>query len=145
MFSIDVPTLFDFDPWRELDRMQRELNDLSGRGAGLGTLHPRLNIETSTEGAFVSALAPGLDTDNLDISVLGDTVTLSGAVRRDELPEEVRYHRRERAHAAFTRTVKLPFRVDADKVRADYSNGVLEIFLPRPDSEKPRKVQVKVS
>jgi HSP20 family protein len=145
MFSIDVPALFDFDPWRELERVQRELNGVLGRGTGLATLHPRLNIHTNPEGAFLSALAPGLDPDKLDISVLGDTITLSGAVAEQAFPQEASYHRRERSTAMFTRTVKLPFRVDADKVRADYKNGVLELFLPRPEADKPRRVEVKVS
>jgi HSP20 family protein len=83
--------------------------------------------------------------DDLEITVLGETLTLSGSRNAVEVEEDVTYHRRERGQGAFTRTVELPFRVDGDHVEAKFRNGVLHVTLPRIEEEKPRKIAVKTA
>jgi len=69
--------------------------------------------------------------------------TLRGSRQPEEVGEGVTFHRRERRFGSFTRTFRLPFDVDADKVEARFQNGVLSITLPRAEADKPKKIAVK--
>ncbi len=102
---------------------------------------PALNIWEDDQAIMVEAELPGLKSEQLDISVSGDELTLK--VQRPELSEEgVRYHRRERPVGAFTRVVRLPAEVEADAVRAELHDGVLSISLPKSAAAKARKIEV---
>lgn len=129
--------------WREMDRLQREMNRLMGaftpRGAGS---FPALNVWANEEHVVLTAELPGVDPGSLDISVVGDTITLSGRRELDAGGDEARYHRHERWHGSFTRTMQLPFRIDADEVDANYSKGVLQVTLPRAEEDRPRRIQI---
>jgi HSP20 family protein len=91
----------------------------------------------------VNAEVPGIDVKDIDISVVGETLTLSGARKSEDLEEGSRYHRQERGSGKFNRSVELPFPVDIDKVEATFKNGVLHISLPRSEADKPKKIVVK--
>jgi len=86
---------------------------------------------------------PGIDPKDVDISVLGDELTLKGKVNVKELKKGTVYLRRERTTGDFSRTLKLPFRVEAGAVKASYRNGVLRLSVPRAQEEKPRKIAVE--
>lgn len=135
--------------WREVDRLQREMNRLfenyypTRTRAAAG--YPAMNIWASEEGLKVTAELPGLSTEDLDISVVGQTLTVSGQRKRDELPQEARYHRQERGFGKFSRAIQLPYAVDVKKVEATFKDGVLHIDLPRAEEDKPRKITVKVA
>jgi len=105
--------------------------------------YPALNIWSSEEGLVVNAEVPGIDVEDMEISVVGETLTLSGARKSEDLEEGVRYHRQERGYGKFNRSVELPFPVDIDKVEATFKNGVLQISLPRSEADKPKKIVVK--
>lgn len=135
-------------PRRDWERLQREMNRLF---AGLSpapsaAAYPAMNVWANEDGAIVMAELPGMSTDNLDISVVGDTLTLSG-VREPE--EEVcdcdLFHRQERGFGSFTRSFQLPFQVEAEDVEATYEKGVLRIELPRAESDKPKKITVQAA
>jgi HSP20 family protein len=106
---------------------------------------PAMNLYSGDEGIILTAEIPGVEMDDLDITVLGETLTLSGSRNMEEAEEGLTYHRRERSQGKFTRTVELPFRVDGDNVEAKFSNGVLHILLPRVEEEKPRKIEIKTA
>jgi HSP20 family protein len=80
--------------------------------------YPAMNVWTHEDGAAVTAELPGVNTEDIDISVVGDTLTLTGSRQPDELKEDETYHRRERGYGRFTRAFQLPFQVEADKVEA---------------------------
>jgi HSP20 family protein len=80
--------------------------------------------------------------DQLDVTVHQDTVTLRGRREPEQVEGEVVVHRRERPYGPFTRTFILPFRVDADRVSAGFTRGILTLELPRPESDKPRHVKI---
>jgi HSP20 family protein len=105
--------------------------------------YPALNIWSSEEGLVVNAEVPGIDVEDIEISVVGETLTLNGARKSEDLEEGVRYHRQERGYGKFNRSVELPFPVDIDKVEATFKNGVLQISLPRSEADKPKKIVVK--
>jgi HSP20 family protein len=106
---------------------------------------PLLNAWAGEDGLLIRVEIPGVSADDLDISVDGRNLTLSGSRLTEELPEEARQYRHERVGAEFTRSVELPFDVDVEAVKASFSGGVLEIELPRLPEEKPRKIAINGS
>lgn len=137
-------------PWREMERLQREMNRLfsdtySVAGRRMAPSFPAMNVWTNDEGAVITAELPGLNPDDIDVSVVGDTLTLSGNRRPDELEAGEKYHRRERGYGRFTRTFQLPFQVEANNVEATFKNGVLHLSLPRAEVDKPKKIAVKAA
>ena len=89
-----------------------------------------------------TAELPGFDPEGLDISVVNDTLTLSGNRCADDV-EGATYHRRERRCGKFTRSFQLPFLVEGTDVEATFEQGVLKIELPRAEADKPKKIAVK--
>ncbi len=87
----------------------------------------------------------GRNLDKLNISIISDTLTLSGLRDSAALKEGEVYHRQERNHGHFSRTINLPFGVDAGKVDASYKKGILKITLPRAEQEKPKKITIKTT
>jgi HSP20 family protein len=130
---------------REMDRL---VGDFFGPWAGelqrlvpTGGGFPGLNIWEDAEVIFAEAEVPGLKAEDLDISVVGNQLTVKG--RREAVAVDGgTYHRRERSVGEFVRTVTLPSEIDADKVEATLADGVLKISLPKAEAAKPRKVNV---
>lgn len=128
----------------EMQNLQREMNRLfSGFTQPFSHEFPPINVWLSKDDAIVSAELPGIDPGEIDISVVADTVTLRGSREKDQLKEGESYHRQERSYGNFTRTLQIPFQVDAGKVEARYEKGILRITLPRSEATKPKKVTVK--
>jgi HSP20 family protein len=133
-----------WDPFREVETLRREMNRLFTRTGPWGAPEfPALNICVQDHNALVTAELPGIDARDLDISVVGEILTLSGVRKADVLKEGESYHRQERGSGSFSRTVKLPFRIEAGRVSAKYERGVLQITLPRAEEDKPKKIQIK--
>jgi HSP20 family protein len=93
----------------------------------------------------VTAELPGFNPDDVEVSVVQNTLTLRGSRTPEELKQGETYHRRERWNGKFVRTLELPFEVDHDKVEAQFRNGVLSIRLPRAPQNLPKKITVKAS
>jgi HSP20 family protein len=132
-----------------MERLQRDVNRLfydsfaqAGGRVGPAT-YPVMNVWSNEEGAVVTAELPGVEVENIDISVVGDTLTLSGSRQAEELNEGEKFHRRERGFGKFSRSFQLPFRVESDKIEATFEKGVLHISLPRSEADKPKKIDVK--
>jgi HSP20 family protein len=145
MFRYYVPTTFrDFE---HMDRyMQRMMNAFAPYNAPYNRAsetYPALNVWAKDDDMLVTAELPGFSPDSINLSVLGNTLTLSGSRKEEELPEGAQVHRRECACGEFSRTVRLPYTVDADKVEAAFENGILTVKLARAEADKPRKISVK--
>jgi HSP20 family protein len=134
--------LMDTDPFRELRRLQHELDRLSGvmAPAAAGGF-PAVNLYAGQDGIAVVADLPGVDKDELEVQVHQDTLTLRGT-RPPATDRPEAYHRRERRSGTFTRTLQLPYRIDPDRIEAQLENGVLRLSLPRPSEDKPRRIAV---
>ncbi|MEW5986041.1 MAG: Hsp20/alpha crystallin family protein [Chloroflexota bacterium] len=129
--------------WRDFDRLQNEMDRLWETLPGFVTpTYPPLNVWSGEDSILVTAEVPGVSPDSLEITVDEDTLTLSGNRNGEPLAEGETYHRRERGYGDFTRTVQLPYRVEADAVEATFSKGVLTIELPRTEADRPRKITV---
>jgi HSP20 family protein len=131
--------------WNELQQFQGEMNQLFdrwGNGNATGVFPPE-NVWEEDDHVLVEAELPGLDLSSLEIYVTGgNQLTLKGE-RKVNVPERGLWHRQERAYGTFTRTLTLPYLVDADKVEAKLDQGVLLVQLAKHESAKPRKVVVK--
>ncbi|MBF0539138.1 MAG: Hsp20/alpha crystallin family protein [Nitrospirae bacterium] len=106
---------------------------------------PAINLWVDEDHGIATTELAGVSADGIDISVVGKTLTLTATRQPQELTEDERYHRRERWHGQYTRTIELPFTIDGEKVEARFAKGVLYITLPRTAADKPRKITVKSS
>lgn len=142
---------------REVSQLQRELDNIFrstgfgrefGRLAGHGSVmrdYPSINLREDEENIFVEALLPGIDPKQLEISMLGNTLTISGSRPGVEDEKNGRtWHRRERSHGTFMRTLELPAEVNASKVKAESQHGLLRVTLPKAVAQKPKKIAIKV-
>lgn len=135
------------DPFAELLRMQRELEGrlesgwLGDSTAAAGAFPP-INIFRQDHDLVAIIELPGLDRDAIDVQAKEDTIRIRG--RKDvKYGDEVSLHRRERIMGSFDRTIAVPIRIDADRIKAEYRDGILALFIPRAESDKPRKIQIQ--
>jgi HSP20 family protein len=137
------PDLFRPDLFRQMRRTPDEMSRLFG-GLRMGARmeFPAVNVWASVEGAMVIAAVPGVVPDELGITVHQNTVTLRGRRDPEAVEEDAVVLRQERALGPFSRTIVLPFRVDAEKVAARFDRGMLMLELPRPEEDKPRHIRV---
>jgi HSP20 family protein len=133
-----------FDPWSQLGRMENEMNRMLSRYAyPTSSEFPALNVWGAPDQVVVTTEIPGIDTNSIDISVAGSTLTVRGVREPEQAEKGASYHRRERWYGKFSKTIELPFAVQTDKVEARSAKGILYITLPRSEAEKPKKVTVK--
>jgi HSP20 family protein len=132
-----------WDPFYELGRLQEEVNRLFSGVVQSTSDAPPINIYAGRDDVIVTAEVPGVNPQDVKISVVDSAVTLSVSRNLEKEEADKTFHRRERTEGQLTRTLQLPFRVDADKVEAQISKGVLQVRLPRSESDKPRTIIVK--
>jgi len=98
-------------------------------------------IETK-DNIVVKLSAPGVQPADIDISVVGDALTIKGELKSEEQFEEGSYIRKERRFGSFQRTFSLPASVASDKAKAEFENGVLTLTLPKAEEAKPKSIKV---
>jgi HSP20 family protein len=134
------------DPFDALLNLQRELEarlssdwlqDLTtSRGP-----FPPINVFQQGDDLLAIIELPGIDRNDLQIQAKENTIRISGK-KSVEYPNRVSVHRRERVFGEFDRTLTLPVHLDAERIRAEYRDGILALFLPRAESDKPRAIEV---
>jgi HSP20 family protein len=142
-------------PWEEMDRF---FDRFMGRGLGgvrwsrpswsdlmapFQSEAPRIDIINRETEILVRAEIPGIDKEDLDVSMTDNTVTIKGMTRREEQKEEGDYFRREISSGSFSRTVTLPGDVDAGKAKASFQDGVLELTIPKAEGSKRHSIKVE--
>ncbi len=132
------------DPFGELERLSRRMNRLFGpaRASGLLDAFPPLNVWSDNDKAVVTAEVPGINKQDLDISVENDVLTLKGHREVEQPGEGESYRRHERGHGSFRRAIGLPFSVDPENVQAQYRDGILRLELPRHEASKPKQIEI---
>jgi HSP20 family protein len=126
---------FFSDPWGNMP--------FGGEFPGGGDFTPALEVVEGEDELVVRAEVPGVEPKDIDLSVAGEILTISGEKRQDTMEEGENWHHSERHYGAFRRSLRLPATVDADKVSAEYDKGVLTIHLPRTAASQARRIQVK--
>ena len=139
--------LVRFDPTREVDSLQSEVNRVFDAFFGNGGSRPRrwvppMDLVETDDHLIVRADLPGMSTDDVNIEVKDGTLTVSGERKAEHESEREGYYRVERAFGAFSRSLSLPRGVEPDSVAADFSDGVLEVRIPKPAERKPHRVEI---
>lgn len=144
-----------FTRWSDIDRMFEAMGLLRGRldsmyddfdrsfGTGwtLGGNYPRTNMVDRGDFLELTAEIPGIAKSDLNIKLQGNYLEISGN-RNVAVPEGYTVHRRERGTTSFTRSFSLPSEIDANKVTANLSNGILVLKLPKAEAAKPRQITI---
>ena len=143
-----------FEPFRDMMTAQRDFDRLL-RGAfsptfGEGevstrTWAPPVDIYENGDNLVLKAELPGLSPEDVEIRVQDNTLYLKGERKFEKEVEEQSYHRVERSYGTFTRTFSLPNSIDADKVAANYKDGVLTLTMPKKEEAKPKTIKINVS
>jgi HSP20 family protein len=134
------------DPFDALTSFQRALDayrtsgwlDSSVSGGGA---YPPVNVFRKGDDFIIIAELSGVKKSDLDVQVKGRTIRLAGA-KTVSYPEKAALHRRERLAGRFDRAVTMPVEINADRVKAEYRDGVLALFLPPAETEKPKSIKV---
>ena len=132
------------DPFALMRSMLRDF-DRSAPSRARQAVFPAVNIWQGDDAVAVTAELPGVSPDDLDISVNGNVLTISGNRRPPENGEEATWHRRERGYGEFSRAVRLPFEAEDEKVEARLQNGVLRVVVGFPEEQKPRRIEIKAA
>jgi HSP20 family protein len=104
---------------------------------------PAVDVAESADKLTVKAEVPGIDPKNLDISLVGDLLTIKGEKKSEREEKKESYHLVERSYGSFSRAVRLPAAVDADKIEAQYEKGVLTVTCPKKEPVKPKAITIK--
>ena len=134
-------------PFRELEEWERSFDDLLGRPLWRLPVDekgwmPAVDVFEKADKFVVKAELPGMKEDDIDVSVVGDTLSIRGEKKTETEIKEEDYYRCERSYGSFYRSIPLPSNVDADKIEASFEGGVLEVALPKSAKVKPKKIAV---
>jgi HSP20 family protein len=139
-------TLLSGDPFDTLFNLQEALESFRSSGwletspTGAGP-YPPVNVFRKDEDFLVITEVPGIKKSDLNIEVKGSTIRIAGT-KKIEYPDKASLHRRERLAGSFDRTVTLPVEIEPDGVKAECRDGVLALFLPRAERDKPRSIKI---
>ncbi len=103
---------------------------------------PAVDVFEKEDKFVVKAELPGMKEDNIDVSVVGDTLSIKGEKKTETEVKNEDYYRCERSYGTFYRSIPLPSNVDVDKIEASFDDGVLEVNLPKSAKVKPKKISV---
>ncbi|HEX2888326.1 Hsp20/alpha crystallin family protein [Vineibacter terrae] len=134
------------DPFESLFNLQKALDAFHASGwlepgPSAGGTYPPLNVFRKDDDAVVIIELPGVKKTDVDIQAKGSTIRISGT-RTIEFPQKAGIHRRERIAGRFDRAITIPFEVNVEEVKAEYRDGILALFLPRAEQDKPRSIKL---
>jgi HSP20 family protein len=135
------------DPFETLFAFQRALeNRLSSDWLGTSTAavgaYPPVNVLQQGDDLVAIVELPGVNKEDLNIQAKENTIRIAGRKAID-YPENVSLHRRERLSGMFDRTLVVPMQIDPDGIKAEYNDGLLALFIPRAERDKPRTIEVR--
>lgn len=143
---MDFRPLFSRDLFAELDRLQREMQQMfefSPSIRGLTRGFPALNVGGSLRSVDVYAFAPGVDPASLDVQVEKGTLTIAGERKTVEVPEKATVHIDERFAGRFRRVISLPDDIDPNAIEAKCRDGVLHVRIARKEEAQPRRITIQ--
>jgi HSP20 family protein len=134
------------NPFDTLSSLQRALDTFRtsewlAAGPSGGGGYPPMNVFRKGDDFVIITEIPGVKKSDLDVQVKGNTIRLAGT-KSVNYPEKASLHRRERLAGRFDRAMTLPVEIDADGVKAECRDGILALFLPRAERDKPKSIQV---
>jgi len=146
--------LIPWRPFRELEETGRRFEEIFSRPF-LPTWRrlpleekgwaPAIDVFEKEDKFVVKAELPGMNEEEIDVSVVGDTLTIKGERKAETEVKEEDYHCCERSYGSFSRSIAIPSNVDAKKIEAGYEDGVLEVSLPKALEVKPKKISISAT
>ncbi len=142
-------TLRSTNPFENLLRLQRDLERSVGSPIlGLGgptAVFPPINVFNDRDGVVIRAEVPGFAADQIEISAENQSLVLKGERPADTHSKSGSYHRRERQHGSFARSLALPHGLDVVKASAECRDGLLTIRIPKSEATKPKQIPVSAA
>jgi len=138
--------IFNVDMWNEMDRLRREMNSLfTGYDrASASTTYPLVNVYDDKDAVIVTAELPGMSKEQVRITYADGALTLSGKLEPLAAAKKMTIVRQERSEGAFEKSLRIPTKIDQEKINASFSNGILTVMLPKAEEAKPKTIQVDV-
>ena len=143
------------DPFADLMGVRSEINRLFDSMTGHGGLEnvklfdgdwaPAVDVFENDDKVVIKTELPGLSEKDIDVDILGDTLTIKGMKKKEDEKKGRHYHRLERVYGSFHRSVTLPGEVASEKAKASFKNGVLEIEVPKKEEAKPKQLKISVN
>lgn len=145
-------TLTHWNPFREMEALQSRVlralhptsNVANGEARGLTDWTPVVDISEDESEYLIHAELPAVPREQVNITVENGQLTFTGSRALEEETDTRKYHRVERAYGSFSRTFSLPDDADPDRIHAEYKDGVLRVHIPKSETARPRKIEVKV-
>jgi HSP20 family protein len=143
-------------PWRpfggeisslrqEMDRLWDRFVDESSLGRRItGEWWPTVDVTESKDKFIIKAELPGLDENDVSVTISGDVLTIKGEKKKEEEEKDEHHCRAERYYGSFQRSFHVPASVQADKVEAAFDKGILEVTLPKVEEAKKKEIKIKV-
>ena len=143
-------TLIKYSPYKEFQNMNTNLlryfDDFpTFRRSFSDNFSPRMDVTENENGIMIHAEVPGVDKKDINISLKDSVLTISGEKKKEEVEKDTNYYRSERVYGSFKRSFELPENVDAEKVSANYKNGILKIELSKKEVEKPKERVIELN
>ena len=144
--------LVRYNPWQEMNSMQRQLNRLFDDALTFDNLGdfgnlskiPAVELTQTDDAVHLKLEVPGMEAKDLDIQVMADRVAIAGERKSETKTEENGNTRSEFRYGKFSRVIPLPVRIQNTNVTADYKDGILNLTLPKSEEEKNKVVKVNL-
>jgi len=149
-----LPSFSTWDPFAEVSDLRKRMDEIFGEffgptpsamAATEAVWSPLVDVHETKDGIQLQVELPGVKQEDIQVSMVGDTLTLKGERKRETEVKEDNYHRIERSYGTFQRSIVLPSVVDPNRVKATYRDGVLEIQLPKKEEAKPKEIKVEAA
>jgi HSP20 family protein len=146
--------IMEWRPFREVSRLRREMDRLweDFFGPGRRALEPleqvwapAVDVSETGDKVTIKAEVPGIDVKDIEISMVGDLLTIKGEKKAEREEKGESYHLVERSYGSFSRSIRLPAAVDQERIEATYKDGVLTIACPKKEEVKPKAIEIKTT
>lgn len=143
--------LVRWNPWNDMAQIRNRIDTLFGDRffptpfegeSGQTGFHPAVDVFETDDKVVIKAELPGLDKNDIHVEVQNGVLCLRGERKSENEVKEGQFYRREISHGSFLRSFSLPVDVAADKIGAEFKDGILTIEVPKPESRKPKQITV---
>ncbi len=145
----NVPGTVVWNPFREIARLENELNKVFGEilpqreVAKVEAWAPRVDVYEKDNNIIIEAEIPGAKKEDIEVKIKDNNLIIKGEVKKEEEKKEENFYRSERFYGHFERVIPLPAEVKVEEAQAEIQDGVLKIVLPKATAEKEVKIELK--
>jgi HSP20 family protein len=145
-----MASLLPFNPFRELDRIRREMDDFFDKSfVSLpqdreSDVRPAVDVYKTDNKLLMFVDVPGLNSSDIEVTTTEDTLTIKGEFKPPKVPDNAKALMREHSYGTFARTFKLPVSINPEKVKAVYKDGILEISIPLSEQHVSHSIKINV-